>query len=1066
MKIARDSIKELFEKLLIGPSEETETLNSKPSDMYLTGILWPRDASYGLEEDDDELERPSEDRDDVSVDRGAPVYHVFKPSSIGITCFIEGTSTPFNVQVQGARYHGKKDKDSTDKEKIIWERKPVNYLIAVQGNETRRVWKTSEFITSDGKKLVDNSIVVHIKRRVTGNGLSVTATLINASESNTHFRDENCFFQSSIQVTISDQCERGILARTNIGKVNNEDTVINNLLYRDKKEYAVGHGVSALWDVNTKGRVSSVRTSWFPYHVISSISPEGHPLLRSLKTEKPNIFSAVFLATNSQRQETIHSLNSFCEVYETWINNIQNNIVHLSDNLKETARNNTLRCHEALKRIKNGIDYLEKDDAVWHAFCLANEAMDNQSKGAYRGKDARPLIWRPFQLAFILMNLSSIIDPEDDYRECLDLLWFPTGGGKTEAYLCLIAFVIFYRRLTSEYSRTHVNVDVLTRYTLRLLTIQQFQRASAMICACDQIRKQRIKELGETPIAIGLYVGQGSTPNWVFDPKKENDAFSAIEEEMVGKHPACTPRQLLHCPLCGNRLGPDCYKIDKINKTAEIICSSKTCKSNGQPLPIYTVDEEIYRRLPSLIIATVDKFAQLPRNDNIGRLLGLPDGEPPALIIQDELHLISGPLGTMVGLYETALDLLCTRNGKLPKIIGSTATIGRASSQVKALYDCSVFQFPSPGIDATDSFFAVEDATKPDRLYAAICSSGRSPKFALQATIAALVQIIQHLLENKTYSEVDLDPYWTCVTYFNSLRELGGAEVMIHDDVRRSSEVYARRLNCQLRYLESRELVELTSRVPSNKIPEYLESLQTSLFSEIEKGVPVDIVLASNMISVGVDIPRLGLMVVNGQPKSTSEYIQATSRIGRGVPGLIITCLNAARPRDLSHFEHFKHYHQTIYSNVEATSVTPWSSRARDKALHAVLISAARHLVPGLTGDDGASNFNSSDSLIKDISQFIIQRAVNSGTDIDIADIDAEISEIIAFWHNKVKNKGLKNLEYWAKINPFNRPTNYFLMKNAEEASNISGGKPTPNSLREVEPSAYFSLWPASYNAD
>lgn len=1066
MKEVRDDIKSLFERLLLGPLEEDEVLVSIPSALYLTGILWPRDAHYGVEEDDDALERPSEEAGDASTDRGAPVYHLFKPSSIGITCFVEGTTTPFSVVVSGARYRSKGDERSGKTKHVTWVREPVHYILEIPGDETRETWVTGRFMVPGGEETVDNGLAVHVKRRVAADGLSITVTLINTSEDDTRLRDESCIFQSSIAIKIDEKCGKAVSARTGTARQGDGDELINSLLYRDRKEYAVGHGVSALWDVDSDGNVRAVRTSWIPHHVSSSISPQGHPMLRSLTDEEPNPLGARFLARESEREEVVAFLHRFCGIYEMWISDVENRLADLPDSLRETAGQNCSKCREALARLRDGTEYLRGDDAAWKAFCLANEAMDNQSMGVQHGENAKLLVWRPFQLAFILMTVRSVVDPEDDYREYLDLLWFPTGGGKTEAYLFLIAFVVFYRRLTDEYSRRNANVDVLTRYTLRLLTIQQFQRASAMICACDQLRKRREEELGETPISIGLYVGQGSTPNRILDAGSEKDACTAIEEEKEGKNPACTPRQLLHCPLCGKKLGPDCYVIDRVSRTMTIVCANEGCESGNEPLPVHTVDEDIYCHLPSLVIATVDKFAQLPRNEKMGTLLGLPDGKPPALIIQDELHLISGPLGSMVGLYETALELLCMRGGTRPKIIGSTATIGRAATQVKALYNCSIFQFPPSGIDATDSFFSVEDPTKPDRLYMAMCSSGRSPKFMLQATIAALVQIAQCLLDRGTYAEGDIDPYWTCVAYFNSLRELGGAEVMIHDDVRRSSEVYSARLGCEFRSLENRELVELTSRVPSNRIPEYLETLKISLLSEIEEGVPVDVVLASNMISVGVDIPRLGLMVVNGQPKSTSEYIQATSRIGRGIPGLIITCLNASRPRDLSHFEHFKHYHQTVYSKVEATSVTPWSSRARDKALHAILMSAARHLIAGLSGDDGAGSFDPAHPMVQHISRHIAQRAVDSGIAVDAAQINSEISDIVSFWQTKVRNRGTRRLDYWARMNPFGKATNDFLMKNAEESHHVSAGKPTPNSLREVEPSAYFALWPVPNHAD
>jgi len=460
------------------------------------------------------------------------------------------------------------------------------------------------------------------------------------------------------------------------------------------------------------------------------------------------------------------------------------------------------------------------------------------------------------------------------------------------------------------------------------------------------------------------------------------------------------------------------------------------------------------------VIGTVDKFAQLPRRTEIRSLFGLDGTERPGLIIQDELHLISGPLGSIAGLYEATIDLLCEKDGVRPKVIGSTATIGRAAKQVRALFDRAVLQFPLSGLNARDSFFAVRDDVGPDRLYLGISSAGRSPKFALQAVLAALLQTAFVLRASGKANDAAIDPYWTCVAYFNSLRELGGAHVLMLDDVPRQMQFLARRLGGCARVLEGPP-EELSSRKPSNEIPEILLRIESKLGSNDPFAPePPYAVLASNMISVGVDVPRLGLMAINGQPKSTAEYIQATSRVGRGLPGLLVTIYNFGRPRDVSHFEHFLAYHGALYRGVEATSVTPWAPRARDKALHAVLIAGVRHLVGGLVEDEDAINFDPASPDASRIIDRLLSRA-NAGTGgLETAATRADLAEIVNVWSRKRTRSRAeqKRLRYWEKRAPFGRTAPHLMR--AAEAARAAGSDawPTPNSMREVEPSTAFVL--------
>ena len=471
------------------------------------------------------------------------------------------------------------------------------------------------------------------------------------------------------------------------------------------------------------------------------------------------------------------------------------------------------------------------------------------------------------------------------------------------------------------------------RYTLRLLTVQQFQRAASMIVACELLRRQSktagtdIPDLGNTPIGIGLWVGTAATPNSLREARAQ-----------TGDSPS-THRQITTCPACGRALQ---WTLTRAESSVKCASDPGECElaDSGESLPIWTIDEEIYRHSPALVIGTIDKFAQIVRNMSTRALFGGQANQaPPDLIVQDELHLISGPLGSIAGLYEVAIDELCRRGTVRPKIIGSTATIRRADDQIQALFDRETYQFPAPGLDAGNSGFAVVDTGRPGRLYVGLTTAGRSATYMLQALAASLLQAGN----DPGASPEERDLYWTLVVYFNSLRELGHALVLMQDDVPVSVGQLSARRGEQPRTVDPP--AELTSRVRSYEIRDMLDRLETSA----DEAGAVDLLLASNMISVGMDISRLGLMVVNAQPKTLSEYIQATSRVGRGeVPGIIVTMYNNMRARDRSHYETFETWHRSLYRDIEATSVTPFASRAQDKAIHAVLVALARHRVPGM----------------------------------------------------------------------------------------------------------------------
>lgn len=1075
MEKARSDLVDLARALLQGPLDEQETLEAAPSDTYLTGMLWPRGTPTGPESEDGEGAA-----DSISDDEsGVPGYRALRPCSIGLTLYVRrGIALSVSLGTT-ARYAPVNTGESAvdDHRSRVWSRQSLEYSLLVPADMTPGDHVLRDFVRKDGSFYSDPGLSVRLRLRHTNDGASVcTFTLVNELD-DVELRDEGALFQAQLLVRAGDAGRGAILPRPVPPAFSeDEDDRCNALLYRNVFEFATGHGIGTEWDTPSNGAVYEVRTAWMPITAVRGTSPDGHALLDNFTSVYPQGLEAAWLGRESARDEVTSALVVFADGYASWIETcLAVRLDSFTGLLRDAAEFNLARCREACQRIREGIDALVRDEATWLAFSMSNLAMDTQSR--YPSKDTpRPLKWRPFQLAFTLMVLAGLADPSRDDRECMDLLWFPTGGGKTEAYLALTAFQIFHRRLVSAIARRKGGVDVLMRYTLRLLTVQQFQRAAALIAACEIMRSEDSR-LGTARISIGLYVGGDSTPN------NMEKARETLDAEANGQKPVSTPVQLLRCPVCGSDLDASHYHAHASEARLDIICRNRECVTGGKPLPVLVVDEALYSEPPSLLIGTIDKFAQLPRSAKIRPLFGLDGREAPALIIQDELHLISGPLGSMAGLYETAVDLICTRDNVRPKVIGSTATIGQASNQVRALFDRAVLQFPPPGFDSDDSFFAVRDTTGPDRLYVGLPTAGRSPKFALQALMAVLLQSASTLSEQGRADDEAIDPYWTCVAYFNSLRELGGAHVLMQDDVRRHMAFMASRLGATVRQLEAPP-VELSSRKSSRELPSVLQSLsatlpqyhrsQKALEKALETGSmelpeivaqPENTVLASNMISVGVDVPRLGLMVVNGQPKSTAEYIQCSSRVGRSGPGLVFTLYNFSRPRDLSHFEHFQSYHNALYRNVEATSVTPWAPRARDKALHAVVIAVIRHLVPGMTGDADAICLDQDADEVLELLGGILERASNalhdsvkeSASELDA--IHAELESILGKWGRMaaIQADVAGQFLYWKKGAAVSRRIPH-LMCSAEEASTGEQAYPTPGSMREVEPSTAFVI--------
>jgi hypothetical protein len=1046
---------------LIGPSAADEVLEPPdpwrrvyPSDVYLTGILFPRGSFSGPETDDSLAAEGAQDVEEDTVADETPASATLRPSVAG--CSFAASSKHgipevlFSLKCGTYRYdeleiivpasskaaplsEPQSGPEETIKRKVIvWRR--TDHIVSLP---PERVNYAHHRIPLDDHGLPGLSI--RVRTAPWSSGVLLTATVVNEFEQSKDDdradTEEKCFFQVRLEVRPAAQTL--LPARPSWKSSTDEEGRMAELLYRDAKEFAVGHTCSAEWNVDESGKHAEyVSTTWIPTTRVRDTSTTGDKVFESLNADKDlKPLSASWLAED-HAPELVKALELIPKAYDRWIAGEMERVAALPELLRSQARKHLEQCTRVSRRILDAINLVGNDRLVYAAFRLANRAMLIQRK--WLNPHETDLMWRPFQIAFILLTLPSVSRKDVGDRKVMDLLWFPTGGGKTEAYLGLIAFLLFYRRLSNRGAdEKGAGVATLMRYTLRLLTTQQFQRAAALICACEFLRRgpalpEKLRDaFGSKPFSLGLWVGQDAVPNEV------ETALDALQQNAAN-----TPAQLERCPCCAEKLR---WHGNNERSAVLVRCDNVACDIGGtlQTLPIWTVDEDVYRETPSLVIGTVDKFAQIVRNTSSTALFGL--GTPfdgPDLIVQDELHLISGPLGTMTGVYEVAIDQLCTRDGVGPKIIGSTATIRRAGDQIRALFNRETRQFPPPGIDAGNSCFAVQDDERPGRLYVGVTTAGRSAKFGLQAVSASLLQSSQPLTKDG-----ERDAYWTLVVYFNALRELGGALVLTQDDVPATVGDYAARRREAPRKI--RVVEEMTSRVTQLRVREMLDELKLAA----NVGGVIDVLLASNMISVGVDIPRLGLMVVNGQPKTIAEYIQATSRVGRGnVSGLIVGVYNNNKARDRSHFESFRTWHATLYREVESTSVTPFASRARDRGLHAVLVALVRHLSKGMLESPRLSAAAEQDC--GNYMATILDRVSRVDPD-EIAATSGQLASMLDDWKRRTNLKS-----YWN-----DRAFKSSLLMSAERAAALratgrlpGAAWPTPNSMRSVEPGTPFVL--------
>jgi hypothetical protein len=1164
---------------LLGPwAGDAEELpaGTVPSERYILGVLSPARVSLDAEITDDTASDDGSGEGAAEVTAAAAAGSM-APASLGLSFSLPMEVTSVRVGASWGRYvQGQSATEVTDAgaPRLVWQRVDAGGSVDLDVTEPE-----SDEVPDPEQP----AIVVRARCRPQGKCRVVDVAIVNVQPEPPDRKDAARIFQVRLEVTALDGSEAVFLPHNDPSHIVADDTTPVTdleiqglaLLYRQARQFAVGRNAGVDVDRRTTdGCAWRVATTNMPaYEVEQTVAPDPAkvPQLTGLEVDMRTLATA-------PRADVVAALRPLTDGYLDWLDRQDRRLGSDSSLTGHdvAARSHLKAARAAASRIAAGIDLLAQDESAWRAWQFANLAMAMQREhteiaverannpdltlaaAAALVDDPRRRSWRPFQLAFVLLNLPSLTDPKHPDRALAsatngpglaDLLFFPTGGGKTEAYLGLTAFTLAIRRLQGvigegPYERDgRAGVAVLMRYTLRLLTAQQFQRAATLICAAEQLRRSAaatqqaggpLNPWGEEPFRIGLWVGSKVTPNWYEQAKS---ALDAMRNRYAGAG-SSNPIQVLACPWCGRDIEPgQDAECDDVRRRVLVWCgdpdglcafSRKQSDAWGEGLPVVMVDEEVFRLAPSLVIGTVDKFAQLPLRGQTGLLFGrtssrcerhgyrhpdltrktdCKDGghprrgdragtkphscgplRPPDLLIQDELHLISGALGTMVGLYETAVDRLggwsVDGTSVRPKVVASTATVRRAKEQVHGLFDRDLAIFPPPVLDAGETFFSTQipvDSTHPGRRYLGVCAHGQRLK-QVQIRVAQLLLAAGQLLFDEHGATAD--PYMTLVDYFSSTTELAGMRRLVDDDIATRLQQQTRR---GLRDRRNLEVRELTARINSQDIGKALKSLANEFDPDIDSSAakatasrlvkdsragggktpearaarkalealpvhkwvdkPIDMLLATSMLQVGVDVSRLGLMVVTGQPKNSAEYIQASSRVGRDAskPGLVVTLFNWARPRDLAHLETFTHFHETFYARVEPLSVTPFADRALDRGLAAVLVAALRHARGDWESEPGAQLVPVSNADVDAAVEWISERAGDVLGDASrVAEVDATCRALLDDWDRRRKGLEVGGLSYTSDRNGLDP----LLDSGAGRWGTWSAGW----SLREVEP--------------
>ena len=758
-----------------------------------------------------------------------------------------------------------------------------------------------------------------------------------------------------------------------------------DLLYRNHPLKAIGHGCDV--HVTEHAEFTCIESDSMPVVKVPSLSPD-------VSNAQGVSYSVGMKDLSEFNPDAKVAIERIIQDYENWILDQEQKIENLDSAFQNIAVGHITECRVFLSNIKSGWALLGNDPDIQQCLRDASAAM-NQQRVAY-GAETREVLydsktkkcsvqglsphsiekdqarWRPFQIAFILANLVRASAKEEIKDTSVDVIWMPTGGGKTEAYLGLSAFVILWERrlqvIGVRKSSSSGTTKVFMRYTYRLLTVQQLTRAASLICALEIIREKNPDRYGSGEVRIGCWLGGKTTPN------SRKQAVSRYKNAKRLQNKKKAEFVLTKCPWCGARLAevyegqPTGYRIVKVIKEDRVMihCPDENChfrsrtiknekgKVLDRGIPLFDTDEDLYEFPPDFVVGTVDKVAMMAWKPMSGRLFGMSDGvrkwSPPALLIQDELHLISGSLGSIDASFETMIEELCTNDGgRKPLIVASTATTKNYVDQIANLYARSSRIIPPPGLDIKDSFFARQDDSAAGKSYVGLAPTGFVRAVQSQTGVLALVAHFVPVFER---AGAKIDPYWTNVAFFSSRRALGMVMSSVEESFKRKIRFWRQVSGLSSGVLKDGEpgatrflrRVKQITATASEDVNVVLDQLAL----EYPDSNAIDLCYATSMVEVGLDVPRLGLMTVMGQPKGASQYIQVTGRVGRKKesPALILVAFNTNNVRDRSHFESFRASHERLYASVESASVTPFTRQALDRSLRSTTTALLRILNP------------------------------------------------------------------------------------------------------------------------
>ncbi|BBZ45447.1 hypothetical protein MPRM_27280 [Mycobacterium parmense] len=1000
--------------------------------------------------------------DDEAVLEDVPWDRPGRPSSFGLSFVVAEETATLMLRVDGARYEPFPF-SFMGSSRTGWHRIPVHAEVTVPlGGDGAHV-SSHESVIIEPLRL---EVGVHARATVNGRRI-ITCYLVNRTVANGLKLAQRVLFTARLTAAVP---KAQLIDYPDQDADTTSEAASLRLLYAHAPVRAVGHGVDAV--VTCLGDIAFVRTESLPVAAVRGTTPNIADADGSLAVDMD--------ALGRWDLDAVATVERMITSYRHWISDLAQAAANLTGPARDTAQAHVRACGAFADDIAAGWA-LAASGPVHECLRGASSAMAQQRRsyaaptravsvtngvvtvaGTEPGSAGRAE-WRPFQLAFLLANLAQVVDPQHRRRGVVDVIWMPTGGGKTEAYLALAAFTMLFRRRSDPAAG---GTAVIMRYTLRLLTAQQLQRAASLLCALETLRVANPAVLGRERFSIGAWLGRASTPNW------RRHALGELRRLATGRRGATRPFLLSRCPACAAALGDVVdgrvlgYGVQSTpgGDRMQASCPNPACafhlaNNRGQGLPVYEVDEDIYIKPPTFVVATVDKFAQLAWNERARALFGL-DGNgsrkrpAPALVIQDELHLISGPLGSLVGLYESAIDQLCRHDGGCrPHVVAATATTRAYARQAAALYACPADQVrlvPPPGLTVNDSFFAKLDAASAPRTFLGVCATGAAKFAHVQMRVQASLAHAASALEQQS---APVDPYWTNVVFFGALRDLGQAKALISTDLRayawrlvRATGIRtgAPRSGGERRAIRSLIDVELTS-ASSNAASEALEALSRP------RGQPgaIDLALATSVIEVGVDIDRLGLLTIVRQPKTAAQYIQVAGRVGRDPgkgPGLVVVVLNPLTGRDVSHYERFTAVHQRLYAAVEPASVTPFTDAALERGLRGALASIVRQV-----RTQGADRVLPDDiALVGAAAQGIGERA----TQLAGADATARVDALASDALNEVQTAVEEQLAWGVA----GRPGVQFLRPLEDPAPIETASWPVLTSLRSVDADAALRI--------